>query len=285
MHITQEQFDLLIAGALTADQLQAIRAHATSCPVCRTLLAEVESTAHDARMATSAPMSDRALRQIAALGRPVRRAQTIDLLPLTERKPESALWAADGAETSEPNVTTGIMTLASEDPEVVMRILRDSNTGHDHLQLIAEDPSLISHVLVRLPDLDREYLTNAQGSAPIHPRPDQDYHDLTWQIKLPQAVFELEPVKPDSHDSEFSRSIVLESDNGDAVEITLTDHSGGKQIALKVLQLDGRSEFGPLRAIVSQNSGATTKQIADARPALFTIQDFTRPIHIRLFVL
>jgi hypothetical protein len=116
------------------------------------------------------------------------------------------------------------------------------------------------------------------------PAPEKNYSDLKWQIKLPQAVFELEPVRHDPDKVEYSRTMVLESESGDAVEVTLTGHMEGKQVALRVLQLDGKPDFGPLKAIVSQNSDTVAQDVSDAKQAVFAIKDFSKPIHIRLFV-
>lgn len=284
MHITREQIDLLVSGALSADEQARLRDHINSCPVCRALVAELETAHQDACELFDQPLSERARQLMHKLQKRAPRAGVIDLIPLTKPSQRPQLWAADGTrETSKPGLS-GIMTLASEDPEVVLRILHDGETGEDQVQLIADDNALVSHVLVRLPDLEREYLTDSEGRARLVPAPERDFGDLRWQIKLPQAIFELEPVTHDPEKVEYSRSVVLESDSGDAVEVTLTGHTDGKQIALRILQVDGKPDFGPLRAVVSQNSDSVTCEISDARQAVFAIRDFNRPIHIRLFI-
>ena len=107
--------------------------------------------------------------------------------------------------------------------------------------------------------------------------------ELRWQIKLPDATFELIPAHYDPEQVEFSTQAVLESDRDDKIQVVLERKTEGKQIVVRVLELEGKDELDSVRISISQGQSGQLAQTRQGEPATFEIADPMRSIQIRLF--
>jgi hypothetical protein len=206
------------------------------------------------------------------------RSLQTDLLRSSIRR----LLAADGEGEFSPPVVN-IATFFSDNPEVVLRVMRDTEEKRDYLQLVSADPSLVSNVLVRIPEQDKEFLTDSSGKAEITGIPTEDLEELGWQIKMPDAAFSLETLAYDPDSVEYRREIVLETEQNDRIRVSFEGKTEGKQIAISILELDGKTEFDSVRVILSQNDIAETRSITPSQIATFNLSDKVNTIKIRLF--
>ncbi len=205
----------------------------------------------------------------------------IYLIPFKKSTTSFSL-AADGKKVPKAHVEN-LSTFYSDDPELVLRVMRDNTKGYDYLQLISDNQEIASNVLVQIPELKKEFLTDNQGRAKLEETLLMDLSHLKWQIKIPDAVFSLKPLVYDPEAVEYEKEVILETEKDDKIKIRFEGKTEGKQISIRVLQLEGRTDFGFVRVLVSQKD---SKQIKDAAPDKMISFDITEPgveIKIRLF--
>jgi hypothetical protein len=204
------------------------------------------------------------------------------LRPLRSEAPAVSFLAADGRAEREPTVKR-IATLFSEDPEVVVQIMRNSARGSDYLQVQAEDSRHLAHVLVQIPEIGREFVTDVNGRSEIDLGSVENPDKLKWQIKMPEAVFALEPLAYDPDKVEYTREIQLQTDRHDRIEIRFEGRTEGKHLSIRVVELDGRADFGPVRVVVTQNTRVDSVSAVAGVPVEIGPIDPESVISIRLY--
>jgi len=256
-----------------------VRKHLIDCEFCREfcddyrLLQEsMMAVAQKEPSPEATALADRLYREAIAgriISLTILRLQAGDLsLPL----------AADGGHKPEPLPERAI-TLYSEDPEIVLRVMRGSQPSDNYLQLISEDPGLVSHVLVQAPQLGREFVTDDTGRVDLRDESLELTDELKWQIKMPDAVFDLEPLAYDPNKTEYSRQVILETEKQDKIEVTFEGKTEGKRLSLRVIALEGRTDFGKVTVLVDRQHS----DVASGDPVVFDLADPDKTISIRLF--
>lgn len=279
MHPSNRQLKQFIEGQSDAE----VTKHIDECELCkefcqnyRLLLESLDKAENEIIPSKAIDLADKIYRQY-SLGK------IVDLRPLIEDQPSSEiLLAADGQSDDTPE-SKKVTTLYSEDPEVVLRIILDDDQNRRHLQLISEDPDLISWVMIQLPDANRQYLTDEKGFVSIEDDELIDPEKLKWQIKMPDAVFELEPLKYDPDKTEYFQETVLETENRDKILIRFEGKTEGKKISLRILELDGTGDFGRIRAVISQHQSIQQVNIGPNEVITCELEDPADTIDIRLF--
>lgn len=199
-----------------------------------------------------------------------------------KKTPTTFRLAADGTKRNNTGVEN-LSTFYSENPELVLRIMRDKNKGYDYIQLIGENQEITSNVLVQIPELKKEFLTDAGGRAKIEESLLMELSHLKWQIKLPDAVFSLEPLVYDPESVQYKKEVMLETEKADKIKICFEGKTEGKQISIRVLQLEGKQDFGPIKILLSQKNRQQIKETAADKDLYFEIIDPDAEINIRLF--
>ncbi len=199
-----------------------------------------------------------------------------------EKSATSFRLAADGEKESKPNIQN-LSTFYSDDPELVLRVMRDKNKGYDYIQLIGENQDIASNVLVQIPELKKEYLTDMRGRAKLEESLLMDLSRLKWQIKIPDAIFSLEPLVFDPETVEYEKEVFLETEKDDKIKIRFEGKTEGKQISIQVLQLEGKTEYGFVRVLISQKNRQQMKETAPDRELRFDVTESGAEINIRLF--
>jgi hypothetical protein len=286
MHPSKKDLRLFVEGSLQGgDQHSRIDDHVRDCVFCSEICNEyrlysdsVESVRGDKAAAEVHRLAEEQyLRAIAGV--------VIDLKPIMPDVKDTAsslLLAADGEEEFSPPILN-IATLYSDNPEIVLRVMRDSEKDHDYLQLVSADPALVSHVLVRIPEQDREFLTDSAGKAVITGTPLEHLGKLRWQVKMPNAAFSLEPLDYDPEAVEYSKDIVLETQNKDRIRIKFEGKTEGKQITISILEMDGKTEFDTVKVTISQNDIAEVQSLTPNQTVTFDLTGEANTIKIRLF--
>lgn len=284
VHPDRDALKLFVGKRLgDAKQMQAIELHLSVCDFCRGYCVQLR--------AEIASMSDAESFQLNSLDRQLAdrlfheamsgRVIPLNIMPMPSPLLQACL-SADGAKPEFPGVVN-IATLYSEDPELVLRVMRDSEQTNDYLQLIGSDPQLTAHVMIRIPEINREYITDTAGKASVR-RGELDHaQSLKWEIKMPNAGFELRPIVFDPEQVESSREVILETEQHDRIQVTFAAKTSGKQILIKVLELDGISDFGSVRVSISQQTSHEIRDIAPQQVVPFAIVDPDQEISIRLY--
>lgn len=283
MHPPKDKLKLFVERRLDISEVESIKDHLEDCEFCRQFCENYRLLLDSLNRAKNEKIPPAALELANRIFRQAMKANVIPLFPLTTAETESAvLLAADGQEKPSPTVQN-LTTLYSEDPEVVLRVMRDPDRDHDYLQLISDDPDLVSCVMVQLPELGREYITDENGHAVIEGDTPENCGKLKWQIKMPDAVFDLEPLVYDPNKVEYSGETILETENRDKIQVTFEGKTEGKQITLRIIELDGKTDFGNIKVFVSQHKIGRLIKAGPNESVTFDIADPESSINIRLF--
>lgn len=285
MHPTKEILEKFVHGLLEERDLEKeIGQHVAECEFCRKYCEQFGRFLESIDQASRSIIPGRADNHAEELFRQALSGKIIPLRPLViESEKVITYLAADDAGRQEPRVQN-LATLHSVDPEIVLRLVRDLDQNLDYLQVVSDDPTLAANVMIRLPEIDREFITDESGRAVFENLPPADWEKLKWQLKLPDAIFSLEPFEYDPERVESSTEMILETPGGDRLKIVLEDRTDGKQISLQLLELKGKSDFGTARVIISSESVSLTDNITPDRVVSLGTIDLHEKINIRFFL-
>lgn len=284
VHPTKDELNLFVSNRLTdTARLQPIETHIAECEFCREYCdlyrqeQALQTEADNMEITeTDRLIADRIYNQAMA-------GRVIPLNVMTAaQSPGQTHIAADGTgRTIKP--TINLATLYSEEPEMVLRVMRDFEQGFDYLQLIGTDPELTAHVLIQIQEIKKEYVTDAFGRAVVPKGELGDVETLHWEIKLPDAHFDLRPVVYDPEHVESVREVTLETDQHDRILVTFASKTAGKQILIRVLELDGQTDYDSVRVSISQQQLQEVKNVTPNQIVPFAIIDPNQGINIRLY--
>ncbi|UCD64247.1 MAG: hypothetical protein JSW34_02080 [Candidatus Zixiibacteriota bacterium] len=264
----------------TAGQVEK---HVETCQFCREFCEEYRALSQFVDQAAEEALPARAKQAAGYLYRVGYCVEPI-VLSLLRQEP-SALrvpLAADGTPKDELRFEN-LATFFSEEPEMVLRVMRDNRKQRDFLQLVSDDSSLVSRVLVEVPDLDLSIITDENGRGDFdRPYPD-DASDLKWQVKMPQAEFSLLPLQYDPARVEYSEDIVLETVHKDRVAVRFEGQKDGKRISIRILELNGHPDFEPVAVAVSQGGKSLVAGASRDDTLYFEMEGTENSIDIRLF--
>ncbi len=282
MHPEREQLKRFVEKRLDQPKMVEISRHLTACELCRefcenyrVLMDSLNMTKEEKVPPSGWALADRLYQQAI-------RGRVIPLIPLLSAEADSILLlAADGEKEQTPG-PQNLTTQHSTDPEVVLRVMRDPVRG-DYLQLISEDTNLVSGVMVELPELGREYITDKSGHADLDDISTEEYDKLKWQVKMSGAIFDLESLAYDPDSVEYAEETIIETENRDKIQVTFAGKTEGKQITLRVLELDGNKEFGSIKVVVSQEKSRKSFATRPDQSITFEIAEPGNAIDIRIF--
>ncbi|GAG32294.1 unnamed protein product, partial [marine sediment metagenome] len=239
---------------LDNEKAGVIAEHLESCQFCREYCENCRQYQQCIVDSASDKIPERAVLLADRLFAAASRGQIIHLSSLTTTHTSaSVLLAADG-ERKPGSKIRNLATLYSETPEVVLRVMRDFDHGYDYVQLIADDPNLTSHVMVQIPRSDQEFITDADGKAVIDKDIEDGFETSNWQIKMPDAVFSLEPLTYDPDRVEYAKEMTLETNQHDRIEVRFEGKTEGKQISIRIIELQGQTDFDTVRVSVTQDN-------------------------------
>lgn len=287
MHPTKKELISFINNIETENNNQAeITGHIKECEFCSEFVSNYKAVKQAEQQGTELPqpLPQKMLNLADRLFIDSFRGRIIELNHLTgpNATGDSSLMAAHGAESESPGVKC-IATLYSENPELVMRLMHDPSRDSNYLHLIADTPELTDHVLVQIPEFKKEFITDENGIADIDLSDIQNIGDAVWQIKMPDAVFELEQLVYEPEKTEYSYEQLLETDRGDKIRIRLEGRSESKLLSIEVLELAGQKNIGEVTACVTCRTNSDLKSVPPKKPVSFGPLDANSTIQIRLY--
>lgn len=272
---------------MEANEVARAEEHLDQCEFCRELADRHRLYRDNVEAAAAEQLPDRARVLADDIFRDSLKGAIVNLRPhLANNESGNELLAlrlaADGEDkTSFP--TTSVHTLFSENPELVLRITHDRETRKGQLQLLAKEPELAAHVLINVPELNLDLITDEDGHAVLDGIDLESLEGLSWQVKLPAATFTLEALVYDKNKTEYAKEVVLETDRDDRVRVTFEGKTEGKQISIEILALDGSSDFGEITVALMQGETSQTSATSPQQPVTFVLDDPAAVICIRLF--
>lgn len=285
MHPSKEKLRRYADGTSNQHEASLIEKHTSVCGFCREFVKEYQLLAQSVAEASAEPLPECARAQAESLYRQALRGLLVAMTPLSESMPEQPIaLAADGASRDKSDLSLeNLTTLYSEDPEIVLRVMRDRSSNQDYLQLISESAEAVDNVLVQIPSLGREYLTDSKGWAELDKVAEESLNDIKWQIKMPDAVFDLEPLVYDPDRTEYSKQVDLETENNDQIRVTFEGKTEGKQVSLEILRLDGSVDFGSIKVTISHDESQSIMDAHPNQPIRFDLAESQSVVKIRLF--
>lgn len=283
MHPAQAVLRRYCEGDLHQTAAREVEGHIRDCQFCREFCEEYRALAGFIDRAVKVPLPEPAKQTAGYLYRAGFSSQPIPLTPFQRESAAAPVHlAADGTAKNRLRYEN-LATFCSEDPEIVLRVMRDNRQQRDYLQLVSDDTSLISNVLVEVPDLDLSVITDEHGRGDFEQRYPDRAASLNWQIKMPQAEFSLAPLRYDPTRVEYSEDIVLETVREDRVAIRFEGQKEGKRISIRILQLNGEQEFEPVAVAVSQGGKSMVAGASRGDVLYFEMEGIESSIDIRLF--
>lgn len=283
IHPTREKLIAFIDGRLDEPETGKLSSHLEDCEFCREfiddyrLLQQSLATAEQEVLPGAVEELTRRLYRESLLG------CVVSLEPLRVDSDEQTMPLAADRKPEEPLSSDSGITLYSEDPEIILRLMSGPRPDDNYVQLISDDSELVAHVLVQAPQLGREFLTDARGRADLGAAPLELTDDIKWQIKMPDAVFDLEPLVYDPDKPEHSEQVTLETDRQDKLEVTFERLTEGKRITLRLIELDGKTDFGEVKVVVATEHASHLDQMGIGSSATFVLDDAEATVNIRLF--
>jgi len=283
MHPVQDLLRRYCDRDLEPAAAKQVEAHLRRCELCREFCEEYRALGEFVDQQAERPLPTEAQHAASRLYRAGFGGEVVVLRPFSgEAEAAPIHLAADRPGESGPRFEN-LATFFSEQPEVVLRIMRDNERDQDYLQLVSEDTNLISQVLVEMPDLELSVITDEHGRGVFEKRFPDDARELPWQIKMPEAEFSLLPLQYDPNRVEYSEDIVLETVRKDRVAIRFEGQREGKQISIRILELNGRADFTPVSVAVSQGGKSLIGNLAQDDVLYFDMEGTESTIDIRLF--
>jgi len=284
VHPSAKELRQFVEDKLDKSSAERIREHLGECEFCREFCDSYQLFLDSMDKASGEELPTSALELADQLYHEALQGKIVRLTPLTEGDIKGATppLAADGEKEFAPHVQN-LTTLCSESPEIILRVMRDLDKGQDYLQLISDNPALSARVMVQIPELKREFITDDNGQASLESGLPDAPEKLTWQIKMPEAVFSLEPLVYDPDKTEYAEDIILETERKDKIKVTFEGKTEGKQISIRILELDGRTDFGRVKVSISQQNVSEFRVVWRNELLSFDLIDANDKINIRLF--
>ncbi len=283
MHPSRDDLiDYLNDTVLDSARREEISRHFEVCEFCVEFCYNYKHAIIPTESGATEPLPESFLTLRDSLYESAMRGSIVDLKPLITLRPSVSYLAADGTPEKQPAICR-IATLYSENPEIVVQVMRNTSKGSDYLQVQAEDIRHIAHVMVRLPELGKEFITDADGRTDIDLGATENLEKLKWQIKMPEAVFALEPLAYDPDKVQYATELTLETDRHDRIEIRFEGRTEGKQLSIRVVELDGRTDFDSVKVVVTQKTRSDLVSALAGVPVQIGPIDPDSTINIRLY--
>lgn len=283
IHPSQSELEKYSGYKLTDPAAAEIARHLAVCEFCNDYVRDYQSYQRGLQGILEAQNSGQTVVAPGIFSPGIGRSSIIELTLLPTMRPvmESHL-AADGRQAT-PHDMISLATLFSESPEIVMKLMRDQRDGTNFLQLIAESHELTANVLVSVMGQDIAIVTDEGGRALLPIDFTTDPGSMRWQIHLPEATFDLQPLVYNPDKTEYINESILESERGDRVRITLVGKTVGKQVEIELLALDGKSDFSTAKIVVVVDDKSQLSDVSARQRVKFALPDDTRALTLRIF--
>ncbi|MCK4462621.1 MAG: hypothetical protein KAW46_12515, partial [candidate division Zixibacteria bacterium] len=167
LHPPRERLIAFVEKRLEQTEIEQIRQHLEVCEFCRGFCDDYRMLHESLRIAEQEELPPEAQTLADRLYHAALAGRVIPLQILGPGADEHELPLAADGDRQAGSSSDQALTLYSEDPEIVLRVMRGPQPDDNYVQLISDDMSLVSHVLIQAPQLDREFVTDNQGRAEL----------------------------------------------------------------------------------------------------------------------
>lgn len=172
--------------------------------------------------------------------------------------PYSTLAAANDRPIPKNSVES-VGVLATVDRELMVRVLRHPQTNETELYLIAEDELRYRNVLVHVPSLAKNYISDDAGRVFLGNIPLVNMEDLTVEVQSPRATYNLTV-------PEGPVATILSHSSGQSIRVRCIPEQVDYRLKITLLKNKTLTEFEPssFRVMLKQ---------ADQKPQLSATRD------------
>lgn len=277
MHPSRDELSRFVFSTRAGQPADAsVRAHVQLCEFCREYCDNLAEFLQEEERAYQSTISvDEMVSRLAQTP-----ARIIPLSRLDDADYREQLLAADSGGA---NTLSARSILVSETQDLVLTIASDPAGQSAQLQITTAEASAAAFLLLEAPEIGRSFVTDANGRVEIERSILRDPARLKWQIRLPDAVFNLERISANPDLVRASAETELTTPQGDVVRVWLSDHPDGLSVAVRVVALHGRHDFKRARVMLTQPGLALIDEQTADGTSLFGALDSAQAISLRVF--
>jgi len=156
------------------------------------------------------------------------------------------------SDTNEPFENIGV--LVTENQEVLVRVMRNTETKEVILHLIAGSADKYRNVLVRIPSLEGEYTSDEYGRVPLGRVILPSREELFVEVETPRATFELASLDLPQDQVVAQTEVVLTNEQNDSIRVEFIPTDLRYTLKVHLLTLRQEEEKNHLRVLVVRRS-------------------------------
>lgn len=140
-----------------------------------------------------------------------------DIHQSKDRLPAVLAAASTDVARLKPFHNLGVLT--TEDGEILVRLIRTEKNSHITLHLISDHPQNYKNVLVTIPNVDKEYISDNMGKVHLGNLSLPKATDLLVKVQTPFASFDLTPIDIWGAEEVAQTEIVLTNERNDSIKV------------------------------------------------------------------
>lgn len=198
--------------------------HVQECAHCSERAAQLETFYGEFKKISSEPVSLLEYRFIQDIARNFSRWNHIAYPLSFKDTPHSVVGvpvvlAAASTEVIKLKPFQNLGVLTTEDGEILVRVIRTVKNGEITLHLISDHKQNYRNVLVSIPTVDKEYISDEKGKVHMGDLSLPETTDLLVKIQTPCASFDLTPLDIWSTQEVAQTEIVLTNERNDSIKV------------------------------------------------------------------
>ena len=183
--------------------------------------------------------------------------------------PPYPLLAAESEVPTPPGNLENLGSFATHGGDVLVRALRNTETGEVTLHILAEEPRKYRNVLVKIKGLEGEFPSDNEGIVHLGPVQLPPLKDTSLEIKTPLSTFKLEALAKSSTTLPAQWETLLRNEADDSIKIIVEPNEGGVTLKVQLLKIGASSGKSPLKVMVTHGNQETLIRGAQQRIAVF----------------
>ncbi len=283
MHLNYEDILRFIDHKLEKDKMEYANKHLSDCEYCLELYNQITLTSKKYNEFLNQDYSEelKLINEKFKYHQPRANIILLQLLPKICAD-DFPYLAADGIQ--EENLPIQIIsTFISEDPEIVVKLIKDAKLDEEYLLVLSENEENMSNVLIELPQLNRHFMTDKKGKAIIQNLDIDSLSNEKWQVKLPDAVFKLEPFDYNPDKTEETTEVILTTKNNDKLKINFEEKTEGHFLQIQLLELNGKVDIDDIKISLIQDDQIYIEKANSHSVVSFNLKEGSDGINIRIF--
>ena len=166
--------------------------------------------------------------------------------------------------------------LMSEDKNILIRIMKNIETGNLTLHLISEEESKYSNVIVKISSIDRDYITDKDGIVSLGKINLTHLESLKVFVRTPLSEFELTSL-------DSKNETILTNDAKDSIKIEFIPGELNQTLKVHLLKIKDYKNHGKLKIVCTKGNTTNSSMTSDKGIAVFHEFDKDKGVKIKVF--